>query len=59
MRALMKPGMTFEEFGHAAPKLPAEYKNGRYGVKLEDQVLATKDGAIPLSTYTFEAKLLA
>ena len=29
-----------------------------YGVKLEDQVLVTKDGAIPLSTYPFEEKLL-
>ena len=114
MRELMKPGMTFEEFGHAAPKLPSEYRNGRYGamahqagledegpgipypdddrrggwcvtfpnrtiqenmvfclecyagkdgapygVKLEDQVLVTNDGAIPFSTYPFEAKLLA
>ena len=112
MRELMKPGMTFEEFGHAAPKLPAQYKNGRYGamahqagledegpgipypeddrkgskpyfvdrsiqenmvfclecyagkdgapygVKLEDEVLVTKEGAVPLSTYPFEAKLL-
>ena len=112
MRELMKPGMTFEEFGHAAPKLPAQYKNGRYGamahqagledegpgipypdddrkgskpyfvdrsiqenmvfclecyagkdgapygVKLEDEVLLTKEGAVPLSTYPFEAKLL-
>ncbi|MBI00853.1 MAG: hypothetical protein CL783_00010 [Chloroflexi bacterium] len=113
MRELMKPGMTFEEFGHAAPKLPSEYRNGRYGamahqagledegpgipypdddrrggwgvsfpnrtiqenmvfclecyagkdgapygVKLEDQVLVTKDGAIPFSTYPFEDKLL-
>ena len=114
MRELMNPGMTFEEFVHAAPKLPPEYRNGRYGamahqagledegpgipypdddrrggwgvtfpnrtiqenmvfclecyagkdgapygVKLEDQVLVTKDGAIPFSTYPFEAKLLA
>ena len=114
MRELMKPGMTFGELGHAAPKLPSEYRNGRYGamahqagledegpgipypdddrrggwgvsfpnrtiqenmvfclecyagkdgapygVKLEDQVLVTKDGAIPFSTYPFEAKLLA
>ena len=114
MRELMKPGMTFEEFGHAAPKLPSEYRNGRYGamahqagvedegpgipypdddrrggwgvsfpdrtiqenmvfclecyagkdgapygVKLEDEVLVTKDGAVALSTYPFEAKLLA
>ena len=104
--------MTFEEFGHAAPKLPPGYKNGRYGamahqagledegpgipypdddrkgeptnyvdrsiqenmvfclecyagrdgapygVKLEDQVLVTADGAVPLSTYSFDAKLL-
>ena len=114
MRELMKPGMSFEEFGYAAPKLPLEYRNGRYGamahqagledegpgipypdddrkggwgvsfpdrtiqenmvfclecyagkdgasygVKLEDQVLVTKEGAIPFSTYPFEAKLLA
>ena len=105
----MKPGMTFEEFSHAAPKLPDGYINGRYGtmahqagledegpsipypqdlrddsparrviqenmvfclecyagkdgapygVKLEDQVLVTKDGAISLNTYPFEKKLL-
>jgi Xaa-Pro dipeptidase len=29
-----------------------------YGVKLEDQVLVTKDGGVRLSTYPFEAKLL-
>lgn len=29
-----------------------------YGVKLEDQILVTKDGAIPLCTYPFDAKLL-
>ena len=29
-----------------------------YGVKLEDEVLVTKDGAFALSTYPFEAKLL-
>ena len=29
-----------------------------YGVKLEDQVLVTKDGALPLCTYPFEKKLL-
>ena len=29
-----------------------------YGVKLEDQILLTKDGARPLSTYHFDAKLL-
>ena len=29
-----------------------------YGVKLEDEVLVTKDGAVALSTYPFEAKLL-
>ena len=28
------------------------------GVKLEDQVLVTKDGAISLNTYPFEKKLL-
>jgi len=109
MRELMKPGMTFEEFSHAAPKLPEAYVNGRYGtmvhqagledegpgipypqdlrddspgqrviqenmvfclecyagkdaapygVKLEDQVLVTKDGAVALNTYPFEKKLL-
>ena len=109
MRELMKPGMTFAEFSHAAPKLPDAYVTGRYGtmvhqagledegpgipypqdlheeapgqrvirenmifclecyagkdgesfgVKLEDQVLVTKDGAISLNTYPFEKKLL-
>ena len=29
-----------------------------YGVKLEDQILLTSDGALPLMTYPFEAKLL-
>lgn len=29
-----------------------------YGVKLEDQVLVTADGALPLCTYPFEKKLL-
>jgi Xaa-Pro aminopeptidase len=29
-----------------------------YGVKLEDQVLLTREGAVPLCTYPFEAKLL-
>ena len=29
-----------------------------FGVKLEDQVLVTKDGAISLNTYPFEKKLL-
>ncbi len=111
MRELMKPGMSFEEFGRAAPQLPEAYRNGRYGamchqagledegpgipypddnrkgqvrfpdreiqenmvfclecyagkdgapygVKLEDQVLVTKDGALPLMTYHFDAKLL-
>jgi Xaa-Pro aminopeptidase len=109
MRELMKPGMTFEEFSRAAPKLPDGYVNGRYstmvhqagledegpgipypqdlhedspsgrvirenmvfclecyagkdgarfGVKLEDQVLVTKNGAVALNTYPFERKLL-
>jgi len=111
MRELVKPGMSFEEFAHKAPKLPAAYRNGRYssmvhqagledegpgisypddarkapvtypkrtlrenmvlnlecyagkddemyGVKLEDQVLVTKNGAISLNTYPFEKKLL-
>ena len=109
MRELMKPGLTFEEFSRAAPKLPDGYINNRYGsmvhqagledegpgipypqdlrsdspgdrvirenmvfclecyagrdgapfgVKLEDQVLVTKDGAIALNTYPFEKKLL-
>ena len=29
-----------------------------YGVKLEDQILLTKEGALPLNTYHFEEKLL-
>jgi Xaa-Pro aminopeptidase len=31
---------------------------GRDGVKLEQQVLVTKDGAVPLTTYKFEEALL-
>jgi Xaa-Pro aminopeptidase len=109
MRELMKPGVTFAEFCHAAPKLPDGYIKNRYGtmvhqagledegpgipypqdlredspgdrpiqenmvfclecyagkdgeaygVKLEDQVLVTKDGAVALNTYPFEKKLL-
>ena len=109
MRELMKPGMTFEEFSYAAPKLPDGYIANRYGsmvhqagledegpsipypqdlredspgervirenmvfclecyagrdgeafgVKLEDQVLVTKTGALALNTYPFERKLL-
>ena len=111
MRELMKVGMTFEEFSRAAPQLPPEYRNLRYGgmahqagledegpgipylyddgvgtkamperelqenmvwslecyagkegapygVKLEDQVLLTRGGALPLMTYPFDAKLL-
>jgi Xaa-Pro aminopeptidase len=29
-----------------------------YGVKLEDQVLVTRTGAVSLNTYPFEKKLL-
>jgi len=29
MRELMKPGMSFPDFAHAAPKLPAGYVNER------------------------------
>ena len=31
---------------------------GREGVKLEEQVLITADGAVPLSTYPFEESFL-
>jgi Xaa-Pro dipeptidase len=108
MRELMKPGMSFADFSHQAPKLPEGYVNERYGtmchqagledegpgipypdksrkgipereirenmifnlecyagkdgelfgVKLEDQVLVTKNGAVSLNTYPFEKKLL-
>jgi len=112
-RELMRPGMTFEEFSLAAPRLPKGYINERYGtmahqagledegpgiaypypnvrtgkkpkypprtirenmvfclecyagkdgapygVKLEDQVLVTKNGCVSLNTFHFEAKLL-
>lgn len=33
-------------------------KGGTEGVKLEQQVLVTKDGAVPLSTFPFEEELL-
>jgi len=108
---LVRPGMAFEEFAHAAPELPEKYKAQQYptmvhqagledegpgipypdddrgprrimpdreirenmvlclecyagevgapdGVKLEDQVLVTADGAELLCTYPFDAKLL-
>ena len=32
---------------------------GREGVKLEEQVLVTETGAVPLSTYRYEDDLLA
>lgn len=112
MLDLVKPGMTFEEFAHQAPKLPEAYRAQRYptmvhqagledegpgipypdddrgprrimprrelkenmvlclecyagkvgapfGVKLEDQVVLTKDGAQLLCTYPYDAKLLS
>lgn len=108
---LVRPGMAFEEFAHAAPEVPEKYKAQQYptmvhqagledegpgipypdddrgprrimpdreirenmvlclecyagevgapdGVKLEDQVLVTADGAELLCTYPFDAKLL-
>lgn len=112
MLELVRPGMTFEEFAHQAPKLPEPYRAQRYptmvhqagledegpgipypdddrgprrimprreikenmvlclecyagkvgapfGVKLEDQVLVTTDGAELLCTYPYDAKLLS
>ncbi len=112
MFEMLRPGMTFEEFSHKAPKLPEAYRAQRYGgmvhqagledegpgipypdddrpprrimpqreiqenmvlclecyagkvgassgVKLEDQVLVTKDGAKLLCTYPYDAKLLS
>jgi Xaa-Pro aminopeptidase len=108
---LLRPGMTFEEFAHQAPRLPEAYRAQRYpsmahqagledegpgipypdddrgprrimpkreiqenmvlclecyagkvgapfGVKLEDQVLVTKDGPRLICTYPYEPKLL-
>jgi Xaa-Pro aminopeptidase len=112
MLELVRPGLTFEEFAHKAPKLPEAYRAQRYpamvhqggledegpgipypdddrgprrimperelkenmvlclecyagkvgapfGVKLEDQVVVTRDGAQLLCTYPFDAKLLS
>ena len=109
---LVRPGMTFAEFAHQAPRLPEAYKAQRYGamvhqagledegpgipypdddrgprrimperelkenmilclecyagkvgapfgVKLEDQILVTRDGAQLLCTYPYDAKLLS
>jgi Xaa-Pro aminopeptidase len=108
---LLRPGMTFEDFAHKAPRLPEAYRALRYpsmvhqagledegpgipypdddrgprrimpkreiqenmvlclecyagkvgapfGVKLEDQVLVTKDGPRLICTYPYERKLL-
>jgi len=108
---LVRPGITFEDFAHKAPRLPEAYRAQRYpsmvhqagledegpgipypddergprrimpkreiqenmvlclecyagtvgapfGVKLEDQVLVTKNGARLICTYPYERKLL-
>lgn len=47
MRELMKPGMTFEEFAHAAPKLPAAYRSGRYTVMAHQAGLEDEGPGIP------------
>jgi Xaa-Pro aminopeptidase len=111
MAEIIRPGMTFEEFCYAAPRLPEKFREQRYatmvhqagledegpgipypddveeygrqipqrqlqenmilclecyagevgapfGVKLEDQVVVTKDGCELLGTFPFEEKLL-
>jgi Xaa-Pro aminopeptidase len=47
MRELMKPGISFEEFSHTAPKLPAEYVNGRYGTMVHQAGLEDEGPGIP------------
>ena len=54
MREVMKVGMTFEEFSHAAPQLPPEYRNLRYGgmahqAGLEDEGRAFRTATRPMS----------
>jgi len=40
------------------PRMLRRKDGEMFGVKLEDQVLVTKDGAVSLNTYPFEKKLL-
>jgi Xaa-Pro aminopeptidase len=47
MRELMKPGMSFEQFSHAAPKLPDAYVNGRYGTMVHQAGLEDEGPGIP------------
>ncbi|MEX2649473.1 MAG: Xaa-Pro peptidase family protein [Alphaproteobacteria bacterium] len=47
MRELMKPGMTFTEFGHKAPKLPPAYKNRRYSSMVHQAGLEDEGPGIP------------
>ncbi|GIT19727.1 MAG: hypothetical protein CM1200mP39_25330 [Dehalococcoidia bacterium] len=48
MRELMKPGMTFEEFGHAGAKVAArENRNGRYGAMAHQAGLEDEGPGIP------------
>ena len=45
MRELMKPGMSFADFAHKAPKLPEGYLKGRYGSMCHQAGL--EDGGAP------------
>jgi Xaa-Pro aminopeptidase len=47
MLDLVKPGMSFEEFAHAAPRLPEKYREQRYVTKVHTAGLETEGPGIP------------
>jgi Xaa-Pro aminopeptidase len=47
MVELVKPGMTFEEFAHAAPELPEKYKAQRYPAMVHQAGLEDEGPGIP------------
>jgi Xaa-Pro aminopeptidase len=59
---LIEAGMSFAEMTNIAHRLPEAYVgavDGHEGVKLEEQVVVTHNGVVPLSSYRYEAAMLA
>ena len=55
---IVYPKRTFRENMVVCLECYAGKDGAPFGVKLEDQVLITKEGAVTLNTYPFEKKLL-
>jgi len=47
MAELIKPGMTFEDFVHAAPRLPEKFREQRYGSMVHQAGLEMEGPGIP------------